>query len=298
MAIDHLRVEMPDTRLVRRHFCFATLIGVSCVLFRVPLSNLIRYAISQDIGFHILLVVPVSAYLVYLKRNEVFANVNSSIVPGLALFFVALIAGWIGYIHSGPEYLWLEILALVLLWIAGLTAFYGKHAVRSARFSLLFLLLLIPVPRPVVDRTISFLQVGSAFVASWFFALLHVPTLRDGVVFHIPGLDLEISKECSGIRSSMILLITTLLLAQFTLRSFLSKSLLVLAVVPVVILKNGIRIVMISLLTIYVDRGFLHGWLHRSGGIAFYLLGLAALIPISKLLKTIEIKRIMNSKRA
>jgi exosortase/archaeosortase family protein len=43
--------------------------------------------------------------------------------------------------------------------------------------------------------------------------------------------------------------------------------LLVVAAVPILILKNGVRIVTVSLLSIYVSRDFLHGWIHTSGGI-------------------------------
>jgi len=57
-------------------------------------------------------------------------------------------------------------------------------------------------------------------------------------------------------------------------------TLLVLSIVPILIFKNGVRIVAVSLLSIYVNRSFLHGWLHTSGGIVFYFLGLVILIPI------------------
>lgn len=139
-----------------------------------------------------------------------------------------------------------------------------------------------------MDKAIFLLQAGSAIVATWLFRFLKVPALREGFILHLPTLDLEVATECSGIRSSVVLLITTLLVGQFGLRSFWAKSLLVLSVVPVVILKNGVRIVTIALLTMYVDRRFLHGWLHRSGGIVFYLLGLLALVPVLMLLKRTE----------
>jgi hypothetical protein len=56
-------------------------------------------------------------------------------------------------------------------------------------------------------------------------------------------------------------------------------------------LKNAIRIVVISLLTVYLNRGFLHGWLHQSGGIVFYVLGLLMLMGILKFLKKWETRR-------
>jgi exosortase len=281
---------MAHAQLFRRHACFAFWLLASCLVYRAPLSNLIHYAIAmQDIASQILLVFPISASVIYLQRREVFASVHSSALAGLALFLGAMVAAWLA--HKGEVNLSLNIMALLLLWISGFTAFYGTDAVRHARFALCFLVLLIPLPTALVEKTIVFLQTGSAFIAAWLFAIVHVPVFREGLVFHIPTLDLEIARECSGIRSSMVLLVTALVLSHFALRSFLAKSLFVFSVIPLVILKNGVRIVTISLLTIYVNRGFLHGWLHKSGGIVFYLLALVILATILKLLKTIDFRK-------
>ena len=284
---------MPHPPLIRRHFCFALWLLASCIAYRAALSNLIHYALAQqDIASQILLAFPISASVIYLQRREVFADVHSSILTGLALLSGAIVAGWLAHTRGGHADSSLKIIALLLLWISGFTGLYGTDAVKHARFALFFLVFLIPLPVGVVEKTILFLQSGSAFVAAWLFALLHVPVFREGVVvFHIPTLDLEISRECSGIRSSMVLLVTALVLSHFALRSFLAKSLFVLSVIPLVILKNGVRIVTISLLTIYVNRGFLHGWLHKSGGIVFYVLALVILAMILKLLKTIDVRK-------
>ncbi|MGA9484184.1 MAG: archaeosortase/exosortase family protein, partial [Candidatus Acidiferrales bacterium] len=48
---------------------------------------------------------------------------------------------------------------------------------------------------------------------------------------------------------------------------------------PVAILKNGIRITTLTLLSIYVDPGFLTGNLHHEGGFVFFFLALAILFP-------------------
>jgi exosortase/archaeosortase family protein len=48
-----------------------------------------------------------------------------------------------------------------------------------------------------------------------------------------------------------------------------------LTILPITILKNGIRIVTLTLLAIYVDQRFLTGgFLHKSGGFLFYIPGL------------------------
>jgi exosortase/archaeosortase family protein len=57
--------------------------------------------------------------------------------------------------------------------------------------------------------------------------------------------------------------------------------LLVLASIPLSVLKNAIRIVVIGELGTRVNPSFLHGNLHRQGGVIF--LGLAALMLIALL---------------
>jgi exosortase len=259
---------------------------------RTAFGNLIRFSMSRDYGSHILLVPLVSAYLVYLKRRETFSEAQFSLFPGLSLLMAAAGLLWMAHFHirGDDDRFAIQIVALVLLWIAGFIFFYGLSSARAATFPLLFLFLMVPLPEFVVDKVIVYLQAGSAIVATWLFRILNVPAWRDGFILHLSTLNLEVAKECSGIRSSVVLLITTLLVGQFALRSFWGKSLLVLSIVPIVILKNGVRIVTIALLTIYVDRRFLHGWLHRSGGIVFYLFGLLALVPILMLLKKAELK--------
>jgi len=118
--------------------------------------------------------------------------------------------------------------------------------------------------------------------------LLNVPVFKQGFTLQLPTLSVEVAEQCSGIRSSLALLITTLLVGEFVLDSVWRKWVLVASIVPILILKNGVRIVAVCLLTIYVDRGFLHGWLHTSGGIVFYILGLVILIPIIAALRSSE----------
>jgi exosortase len=112
--------------------------------------------------------------------------------------------------------------------------------------------------------------------------------LRDGVVFHMPGLSIEVAPQCSGIRSSLALAITCVLAGHMFLKRGWNKALLVLAVIPITMLKNGIRIVTLTLLALYVDRGFLESSLHRDGGILFFVLALCLMAPILFLLRRSE----------
>jgi exosortase len=150
---------------------------------------------------------------------------------------------------------------------------------------LIFVLLLVPLPEFVIDRAIFALQAGSSDVAYGLLRILNVPVLKEGFILRLPMINLEVAKECSGIRSSIALLLTVLVTGEFVLRSGWRKLIFALSTIPILIIKNGVRIVTIYLLTAYVNPAFLHGWLHTSGGIVFYLLGLIALIPVAALLR-------------
>jgi exosortase len=222
--------------------------------------------------------------LIYTKRQNILAVAQPGLFPGMFLLLAGIglllttETDLVSFMQSNR--LTFVVLALVIIWIAGFILFFGTRAFSAGRFPLLLLFLLVPIPAVAIDKIIFFLQTGSAWVAYKLLQLLSVPVFKQGFELQLPTLDVEVAKECSGIRSSLALFISVLILSHFVLRSIWRQVILVAAILPVLVLKNAARIVTICLLSMYLDRRFLHGWLHTSGGILFYVLGLLALIPI------------------
>jgi len=79
---------------------------------------------------------------------------------------------------------------------------------------------------------------------------------RDGVVIALPTVTIEIAQECSGIRSSLILVIAGLVLGHLFLGKTWAKFVLVALLVPLTIAKNALRIFTLSTLGMYVIRLF------------------------------------------
>ena len=182
------------------------------------------------------------------------------------------------------------VAGLVVSWVGGFLLFFGRDAARAALFPLLFLAFTIPIPEPVIDSATQVLKNGSTETVAGLFTLTGTPYHRDGFVFALPGFFIEVADECSGIRSSIALLLTGLLSGHVFLRDSWAKTCVIAAVLPITILKNGIRIVTLSLLAMHVDPGFLTGQLHHEGGIVFFLLGLLILAPILVLLRKSEVR--------
>jgi exosortase len=180
------------------------------------------------------------------------------------------------------------MLGVVLSWIGALIICYGRRISRHALFPVLLVTLMIPLPLPVLDSAIALLQHSSANLSEALFRLTGVPVLRIGMVFSLPTLAIEVAKECSSIRSSIAMLLTFLIVGYVTMDSISHRVILLLAVIPVAIFKNGLRIVTLSLLAMYVDPSFLTGNLHNRGGVVFYLIGLAMLLPLVRALRKLE----------
>jgi exosortase len=166
---------------------------------------------------------------------------------------------------------------------------YGKRAVAAARFPLAFLLLMIPPPAGAMEQVQRALQQGSAEASHVLFRLIGEPVFRQGNTFFLPGVTIEVATECSGIRSSIALFITSVLAGYVFLRSAWRRSCLVLAAIPIVVVKNAARIVGLTWLTIHVNPVVLHSSLHHQyGGLLFSALALAMMLPVLVLLHRSE----------
>jgi exosortase len=267
---------------------FSVWIVLSSLFFAEPLIALIRLSLTNDNASYLILIPFLAAGLLFIARRATFSHPSFD-ASGSIFLFLSIIIG-ISVRLAGdkaPADLRLtgNVLAVILLWIAGFSFSFGKAAVKSAYFPLLFLFLTVPLPNFLVERIISLLQVGSAEITEVLFNLTGVPVLREGLVFHLARVDIEIARECSGIRSTIALFILALPVVHYGLRSLWRKLFFLICAFFVMILKNGIRIVTLSLLAVYVDPSFLFGRLHREGGIVFFLLGLLLLLPVLLLLQ-------------
>jgi len=274
-------IQVSEHHIRRRSLCFA---GANCLLAIAchrPLVTLISLGLgaSHDADqYSQVVVIPlVCLYLILRKRKVIFADTECSVIPGITLMligFAFLLADKLALGKlSQSDYLSGLMASLVVLEIGAFVLFFGTRAFRLARFPLLVFALMIPFPSWFLDRTVSFLQDGSAVVTAFLLNLTGMPFVREGLAFHLPtNLNIFIADDCSGIRSSIALLIASLVASDIFLRNGWKKLALNLAVLPLSLFKNGLRIATLSLLSVYVDRRFISGDLHRDGGILFYLI--------------------------
>ncbi len=270
-----------------RRDAFFVIFSLFLVLSSVDsIRALMRFALDVDNtpASQIILVPFISATLFYLDRKKFFQSVRYSalagtlvVVLGAALLIVGRV--WGTHLMEGDR-LAVMTASIVLMWIGGFLFFYGFAAFKVALFPLLFLVFCIPIPSLLLDRTIDFLRRGSTDTAFVLLKLSGTPIYRQGFIFTLPDLVIEVAPECSGIRSGISLLILSLLAGHLFFRSLWRWGVLIIATIPVLIFKNALRIGVLSYLAVHVDKRILASRLHQEGGIPFFALGLLMIYPI------------------
>jgi exosortase len=271
------------------HLSLAVLLAVSLLVGWRPLVDTFALALQNSAYTHILLILPISAALILLEWRSLRPMVARNVRVGSALLAMAvLVAGFVrGWSASLPSDVQLSIrmFALVLSWIGAFVLCFGSRVSRSVLFPLCFLFGLVPFPQLVLNEIVRLLQQGSAFAAYVLFAAVGVPVAQNGVLLTIPGLTVEVAQECSSIRSSSMLLVTTMVLAQLLLRSPWRKALVIGVAVPLSVAKNGLRIFTIAMLATRVDPAYLTGRLHHEGGIVFFMIALIGVFVLLWILR-------------
>ncbi len=248
----------------------------------------------SDVHSYVLLIPFVTAYLIFIRWKHLSPELSSA--WGLALLLAAVGTGALfASLHftelGQNDYMTLIALSFVCFVIAGTFLFLGSKWARSAMFPLFFLAFMIPLPEAAVDSLENASKVASAEVANWLFLVSGTPFLRSGMDFQLPGITITVAKECSGIRSSLVLVITSLLAANMFLRTNWRRALLVAAVIPLGLLRNGFRILVISLLCVHIGPHMINSIIHRRGGPFFFALSLIPLFAMLWLFRRQEVKQ-------
>jgi len=136
---------------------------------------------------------------------------------------------------------------------------------------------MVPLPDVAVNWLENASANASAEVAALYFNVLGTPLVRHGTVFELPGIVLRVAQECSGIHSSWVLFITSLLASHLFLKTWWRRTALVAFVIPLGILRNGFRILVIGLLCANVGPHMIDSSIHRRGGPLFFALSLVPL---------------------
>jgi exosortase C (VPDSG-CTERM-specific) len=252
------------------------------ICFGWPLLKLVSFAAHSTLFSYIMLIPFISGYLIWSMRQSLNFEGVRPCWPG-AIVAWALGAGilawaWVarqqGWQPETQDYLAVMMLALLCSFWGVCLAVLGVKFLGQILFPLAFLIFAVPLPTSWLENIDMFFQFTSAVAAQGFFKLFHEPIAREGLVLHLSNITLRVAPECSGIHSTIVLVMTSLLASYLFLPKPWTRSLLVLATIPLAILRNGFRIFVLGMLCVHVNPEMINSWVHTRGGPVFFALSL------------------------
>lgn len=274
------------SRLSLRSFWICA--GILTLCFSRVILDLVKHSLEESLHSHILLVPFISGYLIWQLRGSLPQPTRENSLIGICCgilglltvgIFFAIRAG--GQQLSHNDYIAINVFAFWMFLISAAAFTLGTKFVKSIGFPLAFLVFLIPLPDKAVAAMEIISQYASAEVYSWFMNLSGATYYREGRTFVLPNLTIVVAQECSGIRSSFVLFITSLIAGHMFLRGPWKKFVLALAVFPLGILRNAFRIYFLSMASAHWNPDVIHSPIHHRGGPIFFAL---SLIPFFVLL--------------
>lgn len=207
-----------------------------------------------------------------LDRNQLSAS------PGGALLWWAVGAPLYAVGRSQQVEL-LTLLACILLLVAVVLGLGGRQALVRLRFPIGFMLLALPYPGWLIDRLTSPLKVWISQGAETLLYALGYPVARSGVVLSLGPYRLLVADACTGLHSLIFLAALGLLYMHLTgPRQRWHHALLVAMLVPVSLLANGIRVVVLLLVTYYWGDAVGQAFWHDVAGLVLYVSAFGLLV--------------------
>jgi exosortase len=278
--------------MMARNVAFALLCTLAVLCVWSPLTILVHLALNDDRYVTVLAAPLISAIILYWERTRIFRYAVWDALVGLPLIAIGLSVSAVvlkgqAYSDQGFRFAF-AALALLLTGAGAFVLCYGRSCFQAALFPFCCLLSGIPLPTSALDRITTALQYWSAATSVIILHLTGVPIFAQGTRLSLPGLELQVAPECSGIRSCLALLLITVLVSRLCLRKGGNRLAFVLSAIPLAVLKNALRISALAVLSVYVDHDILRSPLHRYGGLVFTPFEIGLLAGLLAILRRLE----------
>ncbi len=263
-------------------------VAVGFLLLAVPtFLRLGQQAWSTDAGAHAPIVLATGIWLLFQIGSE---RLEKDRTEANGLFLGAGLAGALTLYIFGRAYdfISLEAAGLYLVFLAAAYRFLGAKSLIANFFPFLYLGFLVPPPGWVIDKITAPLQTFISWVVTSGLQALDFPIVREGVILYIAQYQLLVEQACSGMNSIIGLTAISLFYIYIMHRaSWKYAAFLGLLIIPVAILANLIRVLVLVLLTYYYGDAVAQGFLHSTAGILLFAVALMLIFGIDMLVQAV-----------
>jgi exosortase len=206
--------------------------------------------------------------------------------PGNLIFGILGLAFFLGIFVLAriTGILEIEALAMYGALIVGAYMLFGGAFIRSIWFPLIYLALALPPPDSVVAAVTQPIKIA---ISEWAVRLLYAlgyPIASSGVTIQIAQYELLVAAACAGLNSIISLSAICLFYGYLRHRTnFAAFVMIALAVIPIAVFSNFVRVLILILITYYLGESAGQGFLHDFAGLTMFAAALFAVFVIDSL---------------
>ena len=266
---------------------FGIIAGLVIFLYYPEIRFLIGQWLHTYEFSHGFLVILISCYLNWRKRDVLRSTPVEPNFKGIFILLFGIAILLIGYTAFEP---FAKRFSLIIT-IFGLVYFLlGTKIVKILLFPLGYLIFAIPPPHIVFKSLAVNLRIIDAKATYHIVNLLGIPIVQDGPSLHLPNITLVVADFCTGILSLIALSAVAVLYAYISQKHIISKTILIMIAIPVAIMGNILRTVLVVILAYFYGQSALNNVVHVLQGTVNFILTLVVLFILGNLVKKIDNK--------
>jgi len=249
---------------------------------------------STEAGGHGPIVLATGAWLLWRQVPE-FRSEAAPGAPWLtgAMLALALAAYVFGRAY---DYITLEAGGVYGVGLAMLHAKFGLRLLLKNWFPFFYLAFAVPPPTSVLDALTSPLKHFVTMASTTTLSHFGLPVARQGVTIFVAQYQMLVEDACSGMNSLIGLTAISLFYIYLLRGSSLAYSLLLTCfIVPIAILANILRIMILILLTYFFGDAVAQGFLHFTAGVFLFATALALVFALDRVLFAIVGRRLRRA---
>lgn len=241
-----------------------------------------RWFVRDSYYSHGILIPFVTFFLIWQRRKQLQSLVPSCSLWGVVLIVVGLIIYWFSsllriYFTSGFSML-IVLYGLVLY-------FYGKAIFRKILFPLFFLIFMVPLPLVAITNISFRLKLLAAEIATVLLNNMGLLAVREGSIIKMQSAYVIVDDVCSGLRSLISLTALGSIFAYWLNSGMLKKILLFLSTIPIAIVTNVIRVILLSIISEVWGPQYAEGFVHDATGFLVFALAFIFLYAVKQVVE-------------
>ena len=276
MWFDIFRLPSPLSRLT-----LVTYIAFAA-LFVPTFYKLFTYGWYNADYSHGPLIPLVFLWLLWRKRDLLQSATDERCnIPALLLLLFGLFCYTVGSIFTSMV---MESFAIFPVFLGTTGFLFGRQTLRSVLFPACFLLFLVPPPGFIIDMVTAPLQLLVTVASALLLKLGGYLVSRDGVIMHIGDYTIIVGEACSGLRSLVSLMAVGAIYAYLQNISNMKRTVLFLSIIPISIIANIFRLIVLALITYYFGDAAGQGFFHNFSGFVLFIISIGCLVLVDVLL--------------